>query len=431
MGIGKSAGLVTTILLIAATWAQAADRYVSTNGLHSNGFTNWTYAATNIQDAINTAAAGETVWVTNGTYVCQAPVDAVANGSTSKTMVAINTSIKLRSVNGPAVTILDANAFVGGSTAVVRRVVHMNPNATGAMLDGFTLTNGCIAGTYLNTPFPHYHGGGLLTYGSSPVATNCVIAGNYCLNGSGVGVFGTATIANSVIGGGNTGSAAIYMTGGTVKDCLVTGNVQGGLRTDNPGPQALNCRFIGNGTYLVTSGGGAYISGGGVLRNCLLAGNSGSDGGGLTVYGSCAVQNCTIASNRANRGSGVLFNAPTVPAGTNLVFESCIISSNKDASVGYNQFLWWATGKVSYTCCPVDLSAYGPGNTTNNPQFVNTASLNLHLRGSSPCIDTGTNNASWITSTTVDLDGLPRRSDGKVDMGCYEFIPKGSVVIVR
>lgn len=57
------------LLLICGTFAvQAVDRYVSLDGGHVPPFTSWSDAATNIQDAIEAAVAGETVWVTNGTY---------------------------------------------------------------------------------------------------------------------------------------------------------------------------------------------------------------------------------------------------------------------------------------------------------------------------------------------------------------------------
>jgi hypothetical protein len=58
------------------------------------------------------------------------------------------------------------------------------------------------------------------------------------------------------------------------------------------------------------------------------------------------------------------------------------------------------------------------GNITNAPLFVDQASSNLRLQPNSPCINAGNN--SYITNTT-DLDGNPRASGGRVDIGAYEY----------
>src|SRR5438309_624226 len=46
----------------------ATDYYVSPNGGNISPFADWATAATNIQDAIDAASAGDIVWVTNGIY---------------------------------------------------------------------------------------------------------------------------------------------------------------------------------------------------------------------------------------------------------------------------------------------------------------------------------------------------------------------------
>ena len=71
--------------------------------------------------------------------------------------------------------------------------------------------------------------------------------------------------------------------------------------------------------------------------------------------------------------------------------------------------------------------------TTEDPQFVNAAAGNFHLKDSSTAlINKGDN--SYVTSWTTDLrdlDGNPR-FHGTVDIGCYEKAGiAGFVVFVR
>ena len=59
-------------------------------------------------------------------------------------------------------------------------------------------------------------------------------------------------------------------------------------------------------------------------------------------------------------------------------------------------------------------SAFGPGNFTNAPLFLDQ----YHLAGNSPCIDAGLTSAA-VGST--DVDGRPRIVNGTVDVGASEF----------
>ena len=69
------------------------------------------------------------------------------------------------------------------------------------------------------------------------------------------------------------------------------------------------------------------------------------------------------------------------------------------------------------SCCTTPL-AYGAGNITNAPLFVNPVSGDFHLASNSPCINAG-NNSLVIGNT--DYDGNPRIVGGTVDMGAYEY----------
>jgi hypothetical protein len=58
---------------------------------------------------------------------------------------------------------------------------------------------------------------------------------------------------------------------------------------------------------------------------------------------------------------------------------------------------------------------------------VDWTSGDYHLAQGSPCINSGTN-CGWMTGA-FDLDGHYRldRYSGLVDMGCYEYIPAGTM----
>ena len=158
----------TSLLLSIAAFGlaifnvSAATLYVSLESTNPVApYVTWARAATNIQDAVDAARAGDNVLVTNGVY---------AVGSRDGNRVEITNSIRLESVNGPSVTTIEGSQFLYPTNSM--RCLFLGTNA---VLSGFTLTNGCM---------PYGQGGGVLCEPSG-VVTNCILTGNRAETGGG------------------------------------------------------------------------------------------------------------------------------------------------------------------------------------------------------------------------------------------------------
>ena len=142
------------LLLIIAGSALAAVRYVDVNSAGvTSPYSSWATAATNIQDAVDAAVAGDEIVVTNGIYATGGRAT-VTDSTTNR--VVVDKPLSLRTVNGPQSTAID-----GGQSV---RCVYLT---NGASLSGFTLTDG-------RAPL----GGGLWCESSNAVVSNCVVSGN-------------------------------------------------------------------------------------------------------------------------------------------------------------------------------------------------------------------------------------------------------------
>jgi hypothetical protein len=362
--------------------AAAVTRYVDLNSPSPTPpYTNWLTAATNIQDAIDAADAGDTVVVTNGVYA----TGGKAVYGTMTNRVVVDKALKLLSVNGPDETIIKGNQTgtnkVGGTA--IRCVLLTN----GATLVGFTLMEGATKDT--GDALYERSGGGLAGFpyfGSSAYASNCIIIGNYADYGGG-------GVANAIL-----------------DRCLLTSNVLVRYRGGGGGAyssELTNCVLVGNTANYTNfgAGGGASDS---TLNGCVVIGNSAVGGGGAS---GCTLVNCTIAGNSALvRGGGV---------GAGVVVQNSIVHYNVAPTNSD-----YATPVTFLNSSTSPLSS-GNGNIANAPLFVDAVAGDFRLQSNSPCINAGNN--AYVTGAT-DLDGNPRLAGGTVDMGAYEFQSPSSVL---
>lgn len=164
-----------------------------------------------------------------------------------------------------------------------------------------------------------------------------------------------------------------------------------------------------------------YITANGYMYNTLVYGNTATGSNnrqGSTAY---IVQlngghmiNCTIVNNtlkgRLPNSSTAKAFAVSTSAKSDLMNDLICMNTHEYAAIknrcNNENNSYWTTPTTSYV-------------GGDNPGFVNASSHDYHLAEGSSAINAGTN----LTNAGVkyDLEGSPRVSDGKIDMGAYEY----------
>jgi hypothetical protein len=223
------------------------------------------------------------------------------------------------------------------------------------------------------------------------------------------------------------------------------------------------------------NGAGVSVTSPGVtISNCTFFYNEANlNGGGLYVDSvDCTIQNCVFDSNRAQNGAAISHVHPVKGFGSTLTAINCVFFDNNafNSGVIYNEYVFTdflhctfynnlsATGSlfhfvfegqmvltntiVADHVIPLFNAGYtavitanysrtgevivGTGNTQADPLFTDAWSEDFSLQWESPCRDV----APVDPRATTDIAGLARPQGSLADMGAYELIQTGSILLL-
>ena len=382
--VSNSFGMATSVV------SQVSVHCVATAGTPQRPYSDWTTAATNIQDAITFAQPGDIILVTNGIYAFGGKV--MAGDLTNR--VTLDKAVMVQSVNGPWWTVIQGAGATNGPAAV--RCAWLT---NGAALVGFTLTGGATRSTGDQTSLES--GGGVWCASSNAFVGNCLIVSNTAYQyGGGVN---QGTVNSSLIRSNGT----TILSGGATYQSVLN-----------------NCTIVSNPGYGVL----LPIA----MTNCIIYFNNAS-AGNCIANGNAFSHCCTTP---ALAGTGNFTNAPLFFAdGVHLASNSPCIGSGISIINGHDIFgnVW--SNPPSIGCAEWQLS---PVVTLPQIQLsgvpIGFTIGNLSVGGSSPCsfawLKDGSplqDNGHFSSTQTANLTAIGMSLS---DVGNYQVVVSNSFGVV-
>ena len=354
---GKSFRILRSALCIIAAPAvsSAATLYVSMNGLHDvNGVVWGTYetddgvahnAYTNLQQAINAAASGSTIWVEDGFTVSTGATfyrgkETTGGNDTRIVSNGWNSKLTIRSRSGDWRT----GAEIRGD-AITRCFGGQSDTLIGFRLVSGTTTNGA--------------GGGALITQYGGTFKNCLFADcSAAAGGGGIGRSGP--------------SSDLTVTDCVFSNCVARNGNGGGVSADNKNANCSGCLFVNaraNGSAWSNGRGGGLFGEKSSATRCVFvnchaynkaqiahASQQNGDGGGACSSSSiidCVFSNCTATS-----GGGALSRCV---GGRNVTIVNCQAGRGGGGTRGGK----WLGGSI-VGCVDTNSSAPAGNYTSNN-----------------------------------------------------------------
>jgi hypothetical protein len=371
--------LLVASLAFLAVNVSATVHYVDLNSTNPTPpYTNWSTAATTIQDAVDASKNGDQILVTNGVYQTGGRVVYGTMGN----RVAVTKPIIVQSVNGLAVTTIQGYQAPSWGSGSVRCAYLTN----GSALIGFTLSGGSsqIGGDVIHDS----SGGGVWCESTNALVSNCLLSNNTVYYAGGGAYGGTLSNCTLVSNTGHSIGGGAYLS--VLNNCSLSNNTASDPYNGGGGTYSCilnNCTLTRNSA---SYGGG---DNGSILNNCALIANSaGQQGGGTS---GSTLNNCTLTGNSARTGGGA-------SGGT---LNNCIVYYNTAGS-GPN----YSGSSLNY-CCTSPLPNGGLGNISVEAQLADS----VHISDGSPCRAAG--NAAYTTG--VDIDGESWLNPPSI--GCDEY----------